>query len=164
MNIKQMDPHYVEVGNHKFALYPFPAFKAINVAGELTTVLAPILSALAPLVMNNNKDGGNGGLMDIDSGAVGKVFSDCIVDGNKLELLIRKLIIGDHVVVEYENNGEVKPLALNETLINNLFIGEIQNIFVLCFEVIKLNYNGFFQNLNVQSGKVELEKVKRKIL
>ena len=42
---------------------------------------------------------------------------------------------------------------LTDDLADEVFCGEIQDMFLLCFHVIKLNFNGFFKRLGTRSGK-----------
>ena len=56
MALKQMEPTKETVGGYNFYIKPFAAFKAANLTGELASVLAPLLGALAPLV-SDQKEG-----------------------------------------------------------------------------------------------------------
>lgn len=156
MAMKQMDPIKEKIGETNFYITPFPAFKAANMTGELASVLAPLLGVLAPLV------GGSTGLMDIDAGQAAEAMANCTsINGDKLEKLMHKLLLGGHIVAECENEeGEMEPQRLTEDLANELFCGNVQDMFVLCFHVIKLNFNGFFKRLAAQSGKVGLAEQK----
>ena len=165
MAMKQMEPTVAKVGDNKFYITPFPAFKAANLTGELASTLAPLLGVLTPLV-NDESDG----LMNMDVSVAAQAMAGCsALSGDKLEILMRKLLLGGHIVVEIENeNGEIEPERLDMDIANELFCGEVQDMFILCFHVIKLNFNGFFKRLANPSGKVELaqaeEKTPRKIL
>ena len=94
-NLRQIDPKEVTVGGMQFYIRPFPAFKAANMTGELASVLAPIVSAVLPLV---DKDGeeGSGDLMDMDLkdpavlAGVGHAFDG--ISGDKIEKLLRQLL------------------------------------------------------------------------
>ena len=72
-----------------------------------------------------------------------------------MEKLMRKLLLGGNIVVELivENTGEREAQRLTADLADEVFCGEIQDMFLLCFYVIKLNFNGFFKKLGAQSGK-----------
>lgn len=157
MAMRQVEPIVEKVGDFKFYITPFPAFKAANLTGELASVLAPLLGAIAPLV------GGNSGLMDIDAGVAAEAMAGCTsINGDKLEKLMQKLLLGGHIVAEVPNEeGEVEPQRLTEEIANEVFCGEVQDMFILCFHVIKLNFNGFFKRLANQSGKVKLAEGKK---
>lgn len=162
MAMKQMEPTVEKVGGTKFYITPFPAFKAANLTGELASVLAPLLGVLAPLINDGES------IMDLDAGKAASAMVNCTtINGDKLELLMRKLLVGGNIVIEVENeDGEIEPQKLDMDLANEFFCGEIQDMFVLCFHVIKLNFGGFFKRLASLSGKEKLaeEKTPRKIL
>ena len=157
MALKQVEPTVEKVGGNKFYITPFAAFKAANLTGELASVLAPILGALAPLVLDSEGKEGedDAGLLDIDAGKAVEAISGCSdISGDKLEKLMRKLLLGGHITVEFTNeNGETEGERLSEDLANEIFCGDVQGMFVLCFHVIKLNFKGFFKRLADQSGK-----------
>ncbi len=166
MALKQLEPTVEKVGGMKFYITPFPAFKAANLTGELASVLAPLFGALAPLVSGGEQIDGD--LMDVDVGKAAEAMAGCTaINGDKLEKLMQKLLTGGHITVEAPNEeGEIEPQKLNVDLANELFCGEVQDMFVLCFHVIKLNFNGFFRKLAARSGKEGAagEKTPRKIL
>lgn len=169
MALKQMEATKVVVGDTNFYITPFAAFKAANLTGELASVLAPLLGALAPLVGNENEDGEDRekDLMDIDAGKAAEAMAGCsAISGDKLEKLMKKLLVGGNIVVEIENEeGETEGQRLDLDLANEIFCGEIQDMFILCFHVIKLNFNGFFRKVAGLSGKAGLaKKTPRKIL
>jgi len=65
--------------------------------------------------------------------------------------LLRDLLVrGNNIAVDF--NSETKPLT--EDLVNELFCGDVQDMYILAFHVIKINYGGFFGKLGTQSGKV----------
>lgn len=170
MAMKQLEPVMETVGGTNFYITKFPAFKAANLTGELASVLAPLLGVLASLIdTNEGKDGHKGGgLLDIDVKEAAHAMSGCsAISGDKLELLMKKLLLGGHIVAEVQNdNYEIEPQRLDMDLANEIFCGEVQDMFILCFHVIKLNFNGFFKKFAGLSGKEgpAEEKAPRKIL
>lgn len=148
MALKQVEPTMETVGENKFYITPFAAFKAANLTGELASVLAPLLGVLAPLV-------NDGSLMDVDAGKAAEAMANCTaIDGDKLEKLMKKLLLGGHITVEFTNeDGEPEGERLNEDLANEIFCGDVQDMFVLCFHVIRLNFNGFFERFAGLSGR-----------
>lgn len=158
MALRQTEPTVVKVGEREFYITPFPAFKAANLTGELASVLAPLLGAVTPFL--GSEEGEGDSLGDIDVGEVAKAMSGCTaLSGDKLELLMRKLLLGGNVVVKTENDiGEVEAQKLNMDLANELFCGDVQDMFVLCFHVIRLNFGGFFRRLAARSGAAESEE------
>lgn len=58
------------------------------------------------------------------------------------------------MVAEVPNQyGEKETVRLDSDLADELFCGDVQDLFVLCFHVIRLNFNGFFKKLSTLSGK-----------
>lgn len=164
MGLKQMEPTKEKVGGYNFYIKPFAAFKAANLTGELASVLAPLLGALAPLVSDQKE----GSLMDVDAAQAADALSNCTnISGDKMEKLMQKLLLGGHIVVELpDEEGELKAEVLDMDIANEIFCGEVQDMFVLCFHVIKLNFNGFFKKIAGLSGKVGLanQKKPRKVI
>lgn len=154
MALKQMEPTKEKVGSYNFYIRPFAAFKAANLTGELASVLAPLLGALAPLVSDEKE----GSLMDVDASQAAEALSNCTnISGDKMEKLMQKLLLGGHIVVELlDEEGEIKPERLDMDTANEIFCGEVQDMFILCFHVIKLNFNGFFKKIAGLSGKAGL--------
>lgn len=167
MKLKQIEPVIEKIGDNDFYITPFAAFKAANLTGELASVLTPLFSALIPLVIKENEEK-DGGLMDVDAVDAATAMANCTsISGDKLEKLIRKLILGGHIVVEMTNeDGENETVKLDEDLANEIFCGDIQDMFILCFYVIKLNFNGFFKKFASLSGKEKLagNKIVRAII
>ena len=166
--LKQLEPVIEKIGVNTFAITPFPAFRAANLSGELASVLAPVMGALLPLAegLDVTKNAGNsseesgknsGGLFDIDAHKAARVFSDCPeISGDKIETLMRKLLLGGHITVEFEDeNGRRHTEKLDSDLANEIFCGDVQDMFILCFYVIRLNFNGFFGKLTALSGGAE---------
>lgn len=154
MFMKQLQTTMEKVGGIGFYIKPFPALKAANISAELASVLTPVLGALAPLATSDEE------LMDTDVSVAAEAISKLSLDGNDLEKLIRKLLLGGHIAVELqdEDSGKVSQYVLDEDILNEIFCGETQDMFVLCFYVIRLNFKGFFKKFNVLSGKVQALK------
>lgn len=164
MGLRQMEPTIERIGTKKFYITPFSAFKAANLTGELASVLAPLLGALAPLVSDQKE----GSLMDVDAAQAAEALSNCTnISGDKMEKLMQKLLLGGHIVVELpDEEGEFKPERLDMDIANEIFCGEVQDMFILCFHVIKLNFNGFFKKIAGLSGKAgsAIPKKPRKVI
>lgn len=161
MALKQMEAQKVNIGDNTFYIKPFPAFKAANITGDLASVLSPLIGVIAPLV-------GNGDLMDVDVNKAAEALSgSTAINGDKLESLMSKLLLGENIVIEYEDDdGKTHHEKLNKDLADEVFCGNVQDMFVLCVYVIKLNFNGFFARLATLSGKAEpvaIKKLRKKL-
>ncbi|MCX4355841.1 MAG: hypothetical protein OSJ43_06405 [Oscillospiraceae bacterium] len=147
MSLSQLDFHSKTIGDNTFYIRPLPAFKAANLSGELASVLLPLLSGIAPLVSSDI------GIEDLGSDevapAMNKAFSN--LSGDKVESLLKKLLIqGKTVSVVTPDDEDAK--LLTEDLANEVFSANVQDMFVLAFEVIKTNFGGFFDKISALSG------------
>ena len=52
------------------------------------------------------------------------------------------------------------PSVLDKDLADEVFCGELQDMFILCYEVIKLNFKGFFKRVGIQSGSL-IDKLRK---
>lgn len=154
--MKQLETTQKKIGEATFYIRPFPAFTAANISGELSALVAPMIGGIAPLI-NGVKVDSNGvaDLMDTNIEdalpALSGAFSG--LSGDKFERLMRQLLINHQnisVCSEEATNGEVKMLTMD--LANEVFCGEVQDMFILCFEVIRINYKGFFKKLGSRFG------------
>ena len=149
--MKQLETREVTVNGNRFYIKPFPAFKAANMSAELAALVTPLLSGFAPLV---SKAGSDTNLLDIDIEdaipSITKAFS--ALSGDRLEAILKHLLVAGENV-SYEPEGE-KVRLLTEDLANEIFCEEVQDMFILAFEVIRTNYNGFFKKLGDRFGSV----------
>lgn len=159
--MKQMEVTEKKIGDSTFYIKPFPAFVAVNISGELASVLSPLLGGVAALVGNSNGEVSSEdkpkSIMDVDVEdalpALTSAFSS--ISGDKFEHLMKKLLINNkNISVECEaTNGEVK--LLDYDLANEVFCGDVQDMYILCFEVIRLNFKGFFKKIGAQFGSLK---------
>ena len=145
-NLKQLETREVTVGENIFYIRPLPAFKAANMTGELAALVLPLVSGLAPLLSDVDTEKEGNGLLDIKvedaAPAIAGAFSS--LDGDKVEKILKHLLIaGSNISVEQP--GE-KVRLLTEDLANEVFCTDVQDMFILAFEVIRTNYNGFFRS------------------
>ena len=176
--LKQLEPKKETIGGLNFYIRPFPAMVAANLTGDLASLLTPVLAALMPLVGNGDDegDGEDGDLMDIDVNDAAASISKSMegFSGNKVESMMKKLLIAHkNVVVELPvtdeddvETGEYSQEILDMDIVNEIFCGDVQDMFILAFYVIQLNFNGFFKRLAGPSGKAgeAIAKKMRKIL
>lgn len=149
--MKQLESRKVTIGENNFYIRPLPAFKAANMGGELAGMLAPIFAGLVPLAGAVGEDKG---LFDIEiedaAPALSNAFSS--LSGDKLEKLLKHLLVGGGNI-SIEAPGE-KAQLLTEDLANEVFCEDVQDMFILAFEVIRTNYNGFFKKLGGPFGQL----------
>lgn len=157
--MKQMEVTKKEIGENTFYIKPFPAFVAVNISGELVSVLSPLLGGIAAVV-GSGSDGSTGdtkNIMDVDVEdalpAITSAFSG--ISGDKFERLMKKLLIDNkNISVECEaTNGDAKLLTYD--LANEVFCGDVQDMYILCFEVIRLNFKGFFSKIGDRFGALK---------
>ena len=159
--MKQSEVIEKKIGENMFYIQPFGAFVAANISGDLAAILTPMLGALGPLVGSLGPDvtadslaSGDFNIMDMDAEKALPVLSDALsgLSGDKFESMMKKLlIVHQNVSVSGPATGG-KAVRLSIDLANEVFCGELQDMFILCFEVIKLNFSGFFKKLGARFG------------
>ena len=155
MTLKQMEVTEKKIGDSTFYIKKFPAFTAANISGDLVSVLAPVIGGIAAVAGKDIADGDKqANILDTDIEDALPAFSQAFssLSGDKFERLMKKLLI-DHKNVSVESEvteGNVKLLTYD--LANEVFCGDVQDMFILCLEVIKLNFNGFFKKMAAQFG------------
>jgi len=161
--MKQMNITQKVIGENTFFLKPFAAFTAANISGDLVAMFAPIAGALAaPIVgeLGEDTEKSEKSVMDTEIDKVLPAFSGAFssLSGDKCEKLMRRLLI-DHqnISVVYEGSTQV----LDMDIANEVFCGDVQDMYLLCYEVIKLNYKGFFKKIGGRFGPL-LESMTRK--
>ena len=166
MGLKQLEPTVRKIGDNVFYITPFPAFRAANLSGELASVLAPLSGVVAAVMSGGNMDGEEFDLMNLDVNNIVVGMSGCAeLSGDKLEAVMKKLLLGGHITVEFaDENGEKSTEKLDIDLANEIFCGEIQDMYVLCVYVIQLNFNGFFKRLAALSGAAKSDGKPRPML
>ncbi len=157
---KMMQPTEQKIGGNTFYIYPLPAFMAANLSADVISLLAPLIGGIAGAL--GTRDAGLGeskgeskGLMDMDVSEaaphIAGAFSSLSAD--KTERLLRNLLMNKNVVVKQEGSADVDYLT--EDKCNEIFCGNVQNMFVLAFHVIKVNYGDFFESIGSRSGSVK---------
>lgn len=173
--MKRMETTEKVIGENTFYIRPFAAFTASNVSCEAIAVLSPIIGGLAPLFGNmekeetskaDNKGEGSDAMnwMDMDIEEALPSITDALssVSGDKVEHLMKRLLVdyGNISVEGPDTDGNVKKL--DRDLADEVFCGEIQDMVILCYEVIKLNFRGFFKKLGARSGSLA-ERLQRTV-
>ena len=145
--MKQQDATPVLVGDTTFYIRPFPAFKSANIFGQLTKTITPVAGGLLSLV------GGTGdekSVFDLNLEEAAPALAGAVsgLSGTVVETLLRQLLV-DYGNIAYDDpeTGATPKLTMDKA--NELFCGEVQDMFILAVEV---NYNGFFKKLAAQFG------------
>lgn len=153
--MKQLESREVTVGENIFYIRPLPAFKAANLSGELAALVLPLVTGLTTLIpAGTTAENMGNGLFDIDVKDAGPAISAAFssLSGDKIEAILKHLLIaGKNISVEVP--GE-RVQILTEDLANEVFCEDVQDMFILAFEVIRTNYNGFFKKLGGRFGPV----------
>lgn len=153
--MKQLESREVTVGENIFYIRPLPAFKAANLSGELAAQVLPLVTGLTSLIpAGTTAENMGNGLFDIDVKDAGPAISAAFssLSGDKIEAILKHLLIaGKNISVEVP--GE-RVQILTEDLANEVFCEDVQDMFILAFEVIRTNYNGFFKKLGGRFGPV----------
>jgi hypothetical protein len=149
--MKQHDPKQKEINGYTFHIRPFPAYTAINVSSELVAALSPAFAGIAPLAIAAK--GGETDIMNanINVSSFGSVMAG--LSGDKIESLLKKLLT-KYGTIAVDIEEETKPL--DDDLVNELFCGAAQDVFILAYEVIQVNFDGFFEKLGAQFGLQKL--------
>jgi len=154
--MKQMEVTEKTIGEYTFYIRPFPAFTAANISGELSSVLIPVLGSLVPAVQNTQDESGDIDISKADINDVVPSLAEAMssLSGDKFESLMKKLLINyKNVSVSGEaTNGDTKLMTYD--LANEVFCSEVQDMFILCWEVIKINFNGFFKKIRNPFGNL----------
>ena len=162
MTIKQLKVTEKVIGDAKFYIRPFPAFTAANISGDLAAVLTPMLGALASLIgekadEESAKQKKPVNVLDIEVEdavpALSQAFSG--LSGDKFERLMKKLLV-DHQNISVEAEAtEGRVTIMNYDIANEVFCGDVQDMYILCWEVIKINFQGFFKKIGAQFGGLQ---------
>jgi hypothetical protein len=148
--MKQIEPKRVTICEVEFAIYPFGAMKAANLSGELGRFLGPIVAGVLPLI------GSNEDVLQMDLKAAMPLVTEAFssLDGDVVEKLLRKLILDGNINCRYmdESTGKFIQSKLTQELADSIFCQQVDELYKLAFEVINLNYSGFFKKLLDQYG------------
>ena len=156
--MKVFHPHKTRVGEHTFYIWPFKAFVSANLSGDLLGLLTPVIGSLLPFIGGGGADGQDPMDVDVNKAApvIGEAFN--ALSGNRLETMLRKLLLlHENITVDVDDEdqpGKYHAEKLTEELVDELFCGEIQDMYILAFKVIQFNFSGFFTKLGSRFGGV----------
>lgn len=162
--MKQITPTEHVLGENTFYVRPFPAFTATRITGDLGNVLIPILGAVAPFLGGSTENGQDKdkGVLDTDVTQIAPAMSQGLssLSGEKMERLMRELLTDYGNIAWRPTNSTEMAVTLTADAANEVFCGDVQDMFVLAFYVIKQNFSGFFKKLSTQFG---LQKLIQKV-
>lgn len=149
--MKQFKPTEKIIGENKFYIRPFPAFTAMRITGDLSNAVAPAMASLAPLVVKYISDKK---VLDTDISELAPSMSGAFsgISGDKLENLSRELLTAYGNISVSPGCDDTKNKLLEEKDANELFCGDLDEMFLLMLEVIKINFSGFFKKLAARYG------------
>lgn len=154
--MRQFKPTVKTIGENRFYIRPFPAFTAAKMTGDLAAVVVPALAAIAPAAMkySGGKDTGDKRALDTDISDLAPALQGAFsgLSGDKLEYLCRELLVAHGNVSVSPGGDDSDNRPLDEDAVNELFCGGLDEMFLLIFEVIKVNFSGFFKKLAAQYG------------
>lgn len=169
--MKRMERTEKVIGENTFYIVPFAAFTATNISAELSAVLSPMLGSMGAMIGNIDAEAAmraasqpsfNAGseaeedrgvtasdIMNMDMEKVLPALASAFgsLSGDRLERLMRRLLV-DHKNISVE--GEItdgRVVTLDKDLADEVFCGDIQDMFILCYEVIKVNFGGMIAKL-----------------
>lgn len=150
--MKRQTPTTKTIGEYNYYIYPFGALIASRLTGDLLALVTPMLGAAAPLIGKqlNEEDAS---LFDLEVEELAPVLSGAFASltGEKVESLMRQLLL-DHKNIYFEGMGDESPKLLGADDLNEIFCLDLQDMYLLAWEVLKLNFKGFFKKLSTQSG------------
>ena len=153
--MRRLEPKTVTIGEATYYIFPFSAFYAANLSGEILGLVSPIIASLLPLVSTDENQGED--ILDQKLEDVLPMITQAFnsLSGDKVENLMKKLLINQkNVSVEYEQDGETQKERLTADLADELFCMDIGGMYRLAWEVIQLNYGSFFAKAPNQFGNV----------
>lgn len=120
---RRVEGKEVSVGGELFVIYPFGAFTAANLSGELGSMLGPVIGAIAPLVADKKISLDD----DVATAAPQLSIAFSSLSGDKLERLMKKLLCSKNIVTK--TDGE----WLTEEMADEIFCGKVDEMFQLAF-------------------------------
>ena len=151
------------INGNRFYIRPFAAFKAVNISGEIMSLMIPVLAAATPVAEAVFRKSDEVSLLDVDAEKIAPALANMVsgISGDKMEGFLKTLLVR-HGNVSVTAKGESEPVTMTEDDADEIFCGEVQDMFVLAVEVIKANYSGFFGKLGSRFGGV-IEKLLQKV-
>ena len=153
MSSKLITPKEKAIGDYKFYIRPFPAMDAAGISGDVAGFILPLLSGASPLigVLFNGESEESVFEKDTSSFAPALVTAFSTLNGNKIKKLMNQLLL-DYNNISYVAPGSSEAEPLTKDSLNEIFCTEVQDMYILAVEVIKINFGGFFKKLSNRFG------------
>ena len=155
--MKRMEVFEKQIGDYTFYIKPFAAFTAANISGDVAALVAPMIGALSPLTRGTDGGQDASSILDADVEDVLPSLSNAFsrLSGDQFERLMKKLLI-DNKNVSVEGEATCgRAMLMDYDLANEVFCCEVQDMYLLCWEVLKLNFRGFFKKAGALFGGLQ---------
>lgn len=154
--MKRSDNKKVSLDGYNFYIYPFGAMRASKISGDLIGFASPLIAAIISLVGGNESDDAIGSVLDMDIADASKFVIPAFrgINGDDVEKLLRLLLI-KYQNISYDTDDDRACNWLDENALDEIFVCRLQDMYMLAWEVIKMNFGGFFELLSSQSGSQE---------
>jgi hypothetical protein len=147
---KANKPHEVAVGEHLFHVRKYRALPSARISGNLVSTIAPLLGGAGSLFDEES----NKNVLDSNLSELLPELAEALakVDGDKLEKLLRELLI-DEGCISFDGD------LLTQSVLDELFCGDLFGLLELAVKVCKLNFETVFTMLGNRFGiRAESEK------
>lgn len=162
--MKRMETTEKVIGENTFYIRPFSAFTAANISAELTSVLSPMVGSVGAIIGKVDASGAEDSVyladimnLDMEKALPALAAAFGSLSGDRMEkLMLRLLVDNKNIAVEGEAT-DGRTVQMSKDLADEVFCGEVQDMFILCYEVIKVNYGNFFKKLVAQFGRQQAD-------
>ena len=161
MALKRTDKIKKTIGDYDFYISKFGAFKSANLSGELLRLFTPILASAVPTLASLLKEDTDN-ILDRELDSFAPAFAGAFnnLSGKEIELLMRKLLIEEQNISFVPKGcmdvNQCQILTMDDA--DEIFCGDVQDMYLLAIAVIQENYKGFFSKLASQYG-LDVDKV-----
>ena len=151
----------ITIGSNVFHIAKFEPIKAMINLGGIQKIISPVIgNALGGAKGINgvlDKDIANANdLKDLLPMLKGLFFGlGENLDGDKINKLLKILLDAEYISVDDPISGNT--VKLNQSMINTVFMGDygdLPDMMILAYEVVKVNYASFFTRLSTQFGSL----------
>ena len=153
----------VKIDGTSFFVAPFPVFAAVRITAMLSKVLAPVLGGLIALLGESADEEAEDDLgNEIKSAIPSFVEAMSSTNPADFERLFRELLVNSRNIA-FQDDEHTTGEILTEDYLNAMFAGDSQNLYILAYHVLKVNFRGFFEKFSSLSGSPLIQKLKAQI-